>query len=214
MDVAAIVVAAGEGERYGARKQFCDLAGRSVAARSVDAARSVADFVVLVVPPDATSEGHGADAVVAGGPSRSASVRAGLAVIDDAARVVVVHDAARPLASPQLFESVVRSLDDVSVAAAVPGLAIADTVKRVDALEHRFVVESLDRSLLVAVQTPQAFVAAVLRRAHREERDATDDATLVEAIGGKVVVVPGEENNRKLTTPDDLVSLRAVLGAR
>jgi 2-C-methyl-D-erythritol 4-phosphate cytidylyltransferase len=214
VDVAAIVVAAGEGERYGSRKQFCDLAGRSVAARSVDAARSVAEYVVIVVPPDATTEPHGADAVVAGGPTRSSSVRAGLALIDDSARVVVVHDAARPLASPRLFEAVVRSLDDSTVAAAVPGLAIADTVKRVDALESHVVVETLDRTLLVAVQTPQAFVAEVLRRAHREDRDATDDASLVEAIGGKVVVVPGEETNRKLTTRDDLVSMLAVLGER
>lgn len=214
MDVAAIVVAAGEGERYGARKQFCDLGGRTVAARSVDAARSVAAFVVLVVPQDATAEPHGADAVVAGGSSRAASVRAGLSMIEDAARVVVVHDAARPLASPALFTAVVRALDDASVAAAVPGLAIADTVKRIGGVDDPVVVETLDRATLVAVQTPQAFCADVLRRAHRDEREATDDASLVEAIGGKVTVVPGEPNNRKLTTSDDLTWMLAALGGR
>ncbi len=209
MDVAAIVVAAGEGERYGSRKQFCDLAGRSVAARSVDAARSIAELVVIVVPPDSIAEGHGADVVVAGGPSRAASVRAGLAAIDAPVRVVVVHDAARPLASPALFCAVVAALDDAAVDGAVPGLAIADTVKRVTGPDDPVVAETLDRSTLVAVQTPQAFVAEVLRRAHREARDATDDASLVESIGGRVVVVPGEPSNRKLTTRDDLVSMLA-----
>lgn len=214
MDVAAIVVAAGEGERYGSRKQFCDLAGRSVASRSVDVARAVAEFVVIVVPPDATSESHGADAVVAGGPSRAASVRAGLAAIEGSARVVVVHDAARPLASPALFRAVVRALDDSSLAGAVPGLAIADTVKRVNGHDDPIVVETLDRMTLVAVQTPQAFVADTLRRAHDEQREATDDASLVEAIGGRVAIVPGEPGNRKLTTRDDLASMLAVLEAR
>jgi len=214
VDVAAIVVAAGEGERYGSRKQFCDLAGRSVASRSVDAARSVAEFVVIVVPPDATSEHYGADQVVAGGPSRAASVRAGLAAIAEPVRVVIVHDAARPLASPALFRTVVNALDDTSVAAAVPGLPIADTVKRVQSADVPIVIETLDRSTLVAVQTPQAFVAEMLRRAHRDERDATDDASLVESIGGRVVVVPGESTNRKLTSRDDLTWMLASLAGR
>jgi 2-C-methyl-D-erythritol 4-phosphate cytidylyltransferase len=211
VDVAAIVVAAGEGDRYGSRKQFCDLGGRSVASRSVDAARSVAEFVVIVVPADVIAESHGADVVVAGGPTRAASVRAGLAAIEDTARVVVVHDAARPLASPALFKAVVDALDDTSLAAAVPGLAIADTVKRLGGADDPVVIETLDRSTLVAVQTPQAFLADALRLAHRDEREATDDASLVEAIGGRVAVVPGETSNRKLTTRDDLASMLAAL---
>jgi 2-C-methyl-D-erythritol 4-phosphate cytidylyltransferase len=211
VDVAAIVVAAGEGERYGSRKQFCDLGGRSVAARSIDAARSVAAFVVLVVPADSTEESHGADAVVAGGSSRAASVRAGLAVIEDDTRVIVVHDAARPLASPALFTAVVGALGDGSLAAAVPGLAIADTVKRIGGVDDPIVIETLDRATLVAVQTPQAFLADTLRQAHRDGRDATDDASLVEAIGGKVGVVAGEPRNRKLTTGDDLAWMLAAL---
>jgi len=211
VDVAAIVVAAGEGDRYGSRKQFCDLGGRSVASRSVDAARSVAEFVVIVVPADVIAESHGADVVVAGGPTRAASVRAGLAAIEDTARVVVVHDAARPLASPALFKAVVDALDDTSLAAAVPGLAIADTVKRLGGADDPVVIETLDRSTLVAVQTPQAFLADALRLAHRDEREATDDASLVEAIGGRVAVVTGETSNRKLTTRDDLASMLAAL---
>lgn len=214
MDVAAIVVAAGEGERYGSRKQFSDLAGRTVAARSIDAARSVAEFVVLVVPADSTGEAHGADAVVAGGPSRAASVRAGLGEIDPTVRVVVVHDAARPLASSDLFAAVLKALDDDDIDAAVPGIPIADTVKRIGGIEDPFVIETIDRSALVAVQTPQAFRAEALRRAHRDEHEATDDASLVEAIGGRVIVVPGELRNRKLTTRDDLRSMLADIEGR
>jgi 2-C-methyl-D-erythritol 4-phosphate cytidylyltransferase len=93
----------------------------------------------------------------------------------------------------------------------VPGLAIADTVKRLGGADDPVVIETLDRSTLVAVQTPQAFLADALRLAHRDEREATDDASLVEAIGGRVAVVPGETSNRKLTTRDDLASMLAAL---
>ncbi len=209
MSVAAIVVAAGEGTRFGGRKQFAALAGRSVAARAVDAARSVASYVVLVVPRDALDEAHGADAVVAGGASRSASVRAGLGALDESFRVVVVHDAARPLASPELFEAVVGALDATTgIVGAVPAIAITDTVKRV---ASSVVVATLPREELVIVQTPQAFVADALRSAHEHADEATDDAALVESAGGRVVVVDGEAQNRKLTTEDDLATATSVL---
>lgn len=203
MRVAAIVVAAGAGERFGERKQFALVGGVPAAARAVAAARSVASLVVLVVPADATHTAHGADVVVAGGPTRSASVRAGLAALDAATDVVVVHDAARPLASAALFEAVVAALDPASgVVGAVPGVPVADTLKRVDA--RGSVIETMPRDGLVAVQTPQAFTAEALRRAHAGSVDATDDAALVEASGGTVVVVLGEPTNRKLTTRADL----------
>lgn len=209
MSVAAIVVAAGEGSRFGGRKQFAALSGRPVAARAVEAARSVASFVVLVVPNDALGEAHGADVVVAGGATRSASVRAGLAALDPTFREVVVHDAARPLASPALFRAVLDALDGASgVMAAVPGLAITDTVKR---LEGTYVAGTLPRDGLVTVQTPQAFVTETLRAAHEHGDEATDDAALVEAVGGRVVVVAGEVQNRKLTTADDLSTAAAML---
>jgi 2-C-methyl-D-erythritol 4-phosphate cytidylyltransferase len=138
---------------------------------------------------------------VAGGASRSASVRAGLAAVPADAEVVVVHDAARPAARPALFESVVAAVL-AGADAAIPGVPLVDTVKRV---AGGVVVETLDRTALVAVQTPQAFRAAVLREA---EGEATDDAALVEAAGGRVVVVPGDPANLKVTEPADLARLQ------
>jgi 2-C-methyl-D-erythritol 4-phosphate cytidylyltransferase len=158
---------------------------------------------VAVVPESSlgTSDiGKGADRVIAGGPTRAASVRRGLVAVPESADVVVVHDAARPLASRELFRAVVDAVV-AGADGAIPGVAVVDTVKRVRA---GCVVETLDRSDLVAVQTPQAFRAEVLRRAHDGDPEATDDAGLLEALGSRVVVVPGEYHNLKLTSPDDL----------
>jgi 2-C-methyl-D-erythritol 4-phosphate cytidylyltransferase len=212
----AVVVAGGSGSRFGRPKQFVPLAGRPVAEWSVAAARKATDGVVLVVPASevAPSRSLGADVVVAGGESRSASVRQGLARVPSSAQVVVVHDAARPLASPALFAAVVAPLLDDSlgeVDAVVCGIPVADTLKRVDEREGT-VTETVDRSSLVAVQTPQAFRATVLRRAHARGDEATDDAALVEALGGTVLVVPGEAHNVKLTTRSDLVLLEHLVG--
>lgn len=218
-------MAGGTGSRFGGRKQFESLAGRPVVEWSVTAARKATDGVVLVVPANdvGRSRSLGADAVVAGGPSRSASVRLGLASVPESAEIVVVHDAARPLASPALFAAVIAPLletvaverradkDTRAVAdAVVCALPVADTLKRVDA-ERTTVAETVDRTSLVAVQTPQAFRAAVLRRAHATAGDATDDAALVEAIGGIVRVVPGEPHNVKLTLPSDLALLEHLV---
>jgi len=204
MSVAAVVVAAGRGVRFGGLKQFATLDGQTVTARSVAAARSVAERVILVVPEDYIGDGEGADVIVVGGASRADSVRSGLreCAEDD---IIVVHDAARPLASPALFSSVVRAVVD-GADAAVPGLAITDTVKRI---EHRdgvtLVRETIPRDELVTVQTPQAFRRASLAKAHERLGDATDDAGLVEAVGGRVVVVVGEPHNLKITEPEDLL---------
>lgn len=209
MRVAAIVVAAGGGSRFGARKQFEVLAGEPVAATAVRACRSVAERVVLVAPPDALGDALGADAVVPGGTTRSASVRAGLDALGDA-DVVVVHDAARPLASPGLFASVLAALDpERGVVGAVPAVPVVDTLKRLD--RDGGVAATLDREGLVAVQTPQAFVTEVLRAAHLAGDDATDDAALVERAGGHVAVVAGEARNLKLTTREDLEAARRLL---
>ena len=123
-----------------------------------------------------------------GGATRSESVRAGLAAVPPDAEVVVVHDAARPLATAALFDAVIDAVR-AGADGAVPGLPVADTLKRVDDVR---VIETVDRVGLVAVQTPQAFRAGVLRAAHAPAADATDDAALVEALGGTVVVVPGD----------------------
>jgi 2-C-methyl-D-erythritol 4-phosphate cytidylyltransferase len=203
----AIVVAAGSGSRFGAAKQYQPLGGRRVLDWSLDAARSTADGVVVVVPPYNVADAEPlADAVAAGGDTRSASVRAGLAAVPDSAEVVVVHDGARPLAGVPLFAAVVAAVRE-GADAAVPGVPLADTLRwRAGGVA--------DRDGLVAVQTPQAFRAGALRAAHAAGGEATDDASLVEAAGGKVVVVDGSPLNLKITNPHDLAVAEALLRAR
>ena len=215
----AIVVAGGEGRRFGEPKQFVPLAGQPVVERSVAAARTVADGVVVVVPspsvgapdgaaPDGGEPDLGADRVVVGGSTRAQSVRAGLAAVPPEADRIIVHDAVRPLATPALFAAVVAALDADGVDGAIPVIPVTDTLKRVSG---DTVVDTVDRADLVVVQTPQAFVAATLRRAHRSADEATDDAALVEALGARVLTVAGESHNLKLTRPADLVLAEALI---
>jgi 2-C-methyl-D-erythritol 4-phosphate cytidylyltransferase len=172
------------------------VAGRRVVDWSLAAARTGADGVVAVVPAaDLDHPLPAADVVVAGGATRSESVRAGLAAVPDTAAVVVVHDAARPAAAPALFHAVIAAVR-AGADAAVPGVPV------VDSLRWR-VGGAVDRDAVVAVQTPQAFAAAALRAAHTAGGDASDDATLVEGAGGRVVVVEGDPANLKLTHPAD-----------
>ena len=206
----SIVVAGGSGRRFGQMKQFSALNGRPVLAWAVEACRPSSAGVVLVLPASASTgdgvaepEPHGADVVVTGGATRADSVRCGLAAVPADADVIVVHDAARPLASPALFAAVIEAVVDGGADGAVPGVPPSDTIKTVDSSGQ--VITTLDRATLVAVQTPQAFRADVLRRAHDDaEAGATDDAMLVEALGGTVQVVPGEPGNLKITDPEDL----------
>lgn len=207
----AVVVAAGTGTRFGSPKQYEVLGDRRVLDWAVAAARSVADGVVLVVAPDRAGTAEpGVDAVVAGAATRSESVRAGLAAVPGEVEIVVVHDAARPLASPSLFAAVVAAVE-IGADGAIPGVSLADTVKEV---EGDTVTSTLDRSRLVAVQTPQAFDARALRQAHEGGPEASDDAGLVEVRGGRVVVVPGEPTNAKITTPADLTLARLLVAER
>jgi 2-C-methyl-D-erythritol 4-phosphate cytidylyltransferase len=203
----AIVVGAGGGARFGAPKQFVRLAGATVLDRAVGVARESCDGVVVVLPPDANwSAPEGVDQAT-GGATRSESVRAGLAAVPDDVDVIVVHDAARPLASRRLFHMTMQAVAD-GADAAVPALPIVDTVKRV---EDDHVVETIPRAGLVVVQTPQAFRARALRDAHRAGGIDTDDAALIEAHGGRVVIVDGERRNLKLTLADDLELAQALL---
>ncbi len=211
----AIVVAGGSGNRFGESipKQFLELGGRRLIDWALTAAGAACDGVIAVVPAanlDASLP-VGVTAV-AGGPTRSASVRAGLVAVPDDAAVIVVHDAARPLAGPVLFERVITAVR-TGADGAVPGVPVADTIKRVHPSSGE-VLETLDRPALRAVQTPQAFAADVLRRAHAGGADATDDAALVEAAGGRVVVVEGDPANLKVTGPDDLVRAEHLLTRR
>jgi 2-C-methyl-D-erythritol 4-phosphate cytidylyltransferase len=206
----AVVVAAGSGNRFGGPKQFSLLAGARVVDRSVAVARVACDGVVLVLTPDAAAwDGAPVDSVVAGGATRAESVRAGLAAVPDDAAVIVVHDAARPLATDSLYRAVIAAVR-AGADGALPGLPVTDTLKRV---EGDAVVATVTRDALVAAQTPQAFRAEALRTAHAGDGEATDDAALVEAAGGKVVIVPGDPANVKLTVPRDFVVAEALLAA-
>ena len=192
-----IVVAAGAGTRFGGPKQFESLGDRRVIDWSVAVARESSDGVIVVLPPqDAEREGG-----VAGGATRSESVRRGLAAVPKNATIVCVHDAARPIANEDDFRRVISAVAE-GAHGAVPAIPVADTIKVVD--DTGQVMRTPPRGSLRAVQTPQAFRAEVLRRAHAEQGEGTDDAALVEALGGKVVVVDGDMLNRKITTRDDL----------
>lgn len=222
-NVWAIVVGAGSGARFGSAKQFATLGGERVLDRSRRIAAACCDGVVVVVPADATpAESAPVDSpvpvrVVPGGASRTASVRAGLAAVPADADVICVHDAARPLATPGLYERVVTAVLE-GADAAVPGVPVADTIKVVDPAGT--VTSTPARSSLVAVQTPQAFSASALRAAHAAaaadpaiDAAVTDDASLIEQQGGRVVVVAGESDNRKITHRDDLEWVRRRIAA-
>jgi 2-C-methyl-D-erythritol 4-phosphate cytidylyltransferase len=221
---AALVVAAGSGERLGAGrpKALVVLAGRPMAAWSLDAlAAAGVPRAVVAVPP-----GHGAAAeealapaaaafplglaLVEGGATRSESVRNALAAAGDV-DAVVVHDAARPLAAPELFTRTLGALAGAD--AAIAAARVTDTVK--EAGPDGLVVRTHDRSRLWAVQTPQAFRAEALRRALDVPGDvlaaATDDAWLVERAGGTVRVIESPAANFKVTTPHDLAVAESLL---
>jgi 2-C-methyl-D-erythritol 4-phosphate cytidylyltransferase len=200
----ALLVAAGSGERLGAGrpKAFVELAGRPMLEWSLDALRAAGiDDVVVALPPGFDAPPHTLG--VAGGTTRSESVRAALAAAP-AAGEVVVHDAARPLVTPDLFRAALAALADADCA--VAAAPVTDTVKEAGA-DH-VVVATLDRTRLWAIQTPQAFRRAVLERALDVGDDvlaqATDDAWLVERAGGTVRVVESTPANFKVTTPHDL----------
>jgi len=209
----ALLVAAGSGERLGAPrpKAFVTLAGRPMLDWSVAALRAAGLGEIVVALPDGESAPAGCVGV-AGGVTRSASVRAALTAAGEGD--VVVHDAARPLVSPALFTAALAALAgaDCTVAAA----PMTDTVKEAGP-DHR-VTATLDRSRLWAIQTPQAFRRSALERALDVGDDvlaqATDDAWLVERVGGSVVVVPSTPANFKVTSPLDLRLAELLLAER
>ena len=221
MSVWAVLPAAGRGERLHADrpKAFAPLRNRPLLAESLERleASTWVDSIVVVAPPEweepvillAEELGCGkVVASVAGGESRAASVRSGVGEVPDDAAVILVHDAARPLVSDAVVERMLGALND-GWDGAVPGLALSDTVKRV---REEAVVETLPRDELRAVQTPQAFVASVLRAAVANGDEATDCSALVEGQGGRVTVVEGDPRLLKITTANDLALVEFWLG--
>jgi 2-C-methyl-D-erythritol 4-phosphate cytidylyltransferase len=220
---AAIVVAAGSGERLGLGrpKAFVALAGRPMVAWSLAAVAAAGlPRVIVAVPPGRVAAAEAALApaaaepalsIVEGGATRSESVRRALAAAEDVP-AVVVHDAARPLVDPALFGATLAALGRAD--AAVAAARATDTIKEAGA--DGVVVRTLDRSRLWAIQTPQAFRTDVLRRVLDAGEDvlaqATDDAWLVERAGGTVVVVEASPANFKVTTPHDLRIAEWLIG--
>ncbi len=212
----ALLVAAGRGERLGSQgpKAFVRCAGRPMLEWSVEALRAVAalERIVVALPPGVTAPPgtHG----VPGGEQRSHSVRAALHAAGPA-DLVLVHDAARPLLTPQLVEACLEAIAAEDCDAAIAAAPVADTIKEG---AGEVVVRTLDRSRLWAVQTPQVFHRAVLERVLAQDdavlAAATDDASLVEAQGGTVRLVPAPRANLKVTTPEDLQLAEALLGLR
>ena len=196
------MVAAGSGTRFGKPKQFESLGAETVLDYAITQALTVSVGVVVVLATDRLGLQLPTGCIsVEGGATRSESVRAGLGAVPETAGIICVHDAARPLASEDLFRRVIESVRG-GADGAVPGIAVNDTIKEVDSFG--VVTRTVPRTRIVAVQTPQAFAAQKLRAAHASGEEGTDDAELVERAGGKIVVVNGEITARKITMPDDL----------
>ncbi|PVZ13036.1 2-C-methyl-D-erythritol 4-phosphate cytidylyltransferase [Actinomycetospora cinnamomea] len=227
MTVAAIVPAAGRGERLGLGrpKALAVVGGQTLVARAVDGLiEGGVDVVVVAAPPgdeDAVREAldHRRATVVTGADDRVGSVAAALDMLPATTEVVVVHDAARCLCPPAVVRAVVEAVRS-GHRAVVPATAVADTLKRTGPGGQ--VTATVDRSGLAAVQTPQGFAAATLRAAHEQARvrrgagepvAATDDAGLAEDIGVTVVTVPGDPRAFKVTTPLDLAMAEALVTA-
>ncbi|MRS12916.1 MAG: 2-C-methyl-D-erythritol 4-phosphate cytidylyltransferase [Actinobacteria bacterium] len=227
----AVIVAGGTGERLGLEggKQLALIAGHPVLyfALAAFAACESIDEIVVVVHPDRIAEytATAVDplvspkirAVVGGGMTRQESVLAGLAAISAHADVIIVHDGARPLITPALIARAVRKLlDDDSADGVVVGHPSYDTLKQTDA--DGVVRLTLDRDVIWAAQTPQAFRADALRAAYdaagREGFSGTDDASLVERNGGSVRMIAGPRDNIKLTVPEDVALIEGLLAAR
>jgi 2-C-methyl-D-erythritol 4-phosphate cytidylyltransferase len=219
----ALIVAAGRGERrgFGRPKALVPLCGQSMLAWSVGSLLAVpaVSQIVVALPADALDAAPDGVTVVAGGAQRSQSVRAALAATAVDADPVIVHDAARPLATPELFEQALEALalapEADAVIAATP---VSDTIKEVGD-DGRSVARTLDRARLWAVQTPQVFRRAALERALAEASDellsqATDDAWLIERAGGVVHVIGSDPGNLKITTPEDLRVAELLLAER
>jgi len=215
MTIAAILVAAGSGSRFGAEtpKQFLPLSGKPVIRHAAEALAREVDLLQPVgeaAPIEAALRGLAFLPVVPGGATRQASVLNGLeALAPHAPDIVLVHDAARPLVPAGTIPALLAALERAP--GAIPAVPVADTLKR--GSDGR-ITETVPRAGLFRAQTPQAFHFAALLAAHRAPQAdaATDDASLLETAGQTVLLVPGAEDNIKLTYPEDLRRLERAMG--
>lgn len=204
VSVWGIVVAGGSGLRFGGPKHSMELQGKPLWSWGRDMLVEAGISHVVVVGP--------VPGGIPGGNRRRDSVAAGLAEIPEDVDYVIVHDAARPLATTTMVTSIIDTLLTRDVDGVAPAVPVRDTLKEVD--DKDIVSGTLPRDHLVAVQTPQGFVARALREAHGAlEGSYTDDAGMVEENGGRVIVVPGDPRNLKVTFPEDLAVVRALVAA-
>ena len=217
----ALIVAAGRGERLGSGrpKALVALSGRPMLEWSVEALREVPEVtsIFVALPPGELDAAPRGTVAVAGGEFRSQSVREALRAAGDG-DPVIVHDAARPLAPTDLFERALAELERSGADAAIAAAPVSDTIKEVGE-DGVTVARTLDRGRLWAVQTPQVFRRAALQRALEDSSDellaaATDDAWLIERLGGTVRIVPSRPENMKVTTPSDLHVAELMLAER
>ena len=207
--VALLIPAAGSGERFGAQvpKALVQLNGRTLIEHAVLNLGSIAAQIIVAAPAGYEDNFRkilgDAVTVVTGGDTRTKSVKIALESVASDIEFVLVHDAARPLASGELGKSVIDALASGEVAV-IPALNVADTIKEVDA--SNYVVATPNRERLRAVQTPQGFARETLIKAHMQNIDATDDGVLVEAMRGKVKLIAGEVRALKITNPEDLAT--------
>ena len=207
--VAAIIAAAGSGVRFGADvpKALIQLGNRTLIEHAVAAISPAVDQVIVTAPASHLRQFQSllgdAVTVVVGGQTRSESIRAGLAAVSSDTKFVLIHDAARALASTALAKHILSALQSGEVAV-IPGLPQIDTIKNVDA--NGYVTTTPNRADLRSIQTPQGFELSALKKAHATSGEGTDDAALVESAGFKVLVIEGEERALKITTPSDLAT--------
>ena len=205
-----IVLAAGSGTRFGARKQFASAGGRRLVDLAVENAVAASDRTVLVLPAGERWTGQVVDHVVAGGRDRAGSVRSGLAAIPARMGTVAVHQAANPLASVALFAALFDAVE-AGAAGAFPGLRPVDLVRRA---HDDTAGDVVGRDELVLVQTPAVFRLEVLRAAHSLDLHALEDTARVTAAGYQLRIVPGDPMNVHVTTAEDLRLVEALLAAR
>ncbi len=201
------MVAGGSGQRFGSAKQFESLGPERVIDRSVRVAAESCDGVVAVVPEQVLGDPEGlvpgADRVIGGGATRSESSRLGVDAVPGVASVILIHDAARPLADRGVYERVINEVRS-GAQAVVPVVAVTDTIRDLDG-------SLVDRDRLRSVQTPQGFDADVIRSSLEHRRDTTDDAAAAAASGHEVVMVDGDPINSKITTRADLAVARMMI---
>lgn len=223
--IGAVIVAGGSGSRMqsSVKKQYLALDGRPILSHTLMAfdANSVIDQILLVVPADdvdycrtdivaslrPTHDIH----VVAGGPARQVSVLNGLAAMGPSDGIVMIHDGVRPFVRSSLIDACLGGAK--ASGACIPAIPATDTLKQVD--ENGMVLKTLDRRQIRLAQTPQTFAIGLIRRAHQLASQhgfaATDDASVAEFAGETVTVVPGDRDNIKITTPEDLAIARSIL---